>query len=1009
MTSTRNIQSMCPFSVVVLAMCFSLLLTGQDFPVILRELGEAKFEGYRAFAQGMQFVVVLEVTGNNANPPDEIPEHVLSLPINATSCPSFKLVIIEMIGATDLTIDCNTTNPNANVTLLLDNVRLPVGGRVTLHKQVFTIHNISTRDTGRYKCVTSSGSSMTVFCQTVIYTSEEKQACCPKVTPEVKVMEAGMSTNFTCKAYTFGSLSKYFTLKWLREENGTSVEIRQGDTMHKQTVVSYGHSVLTITNAQLTPAEGVTYRCQITYRGTASSSLPLRLIVVKDFAPNIIFLKSLEESGTVKEKDKLSMRCQARSFPLSNITWIHNGAKMSVCLITRSQDCMGKSYKVLQDTNKQWLTSISQLIIESTSFPRDNGTYTCVARNSKSYDEKNLEISIETVPTLDKSKSFWTSRRIYCEISQSNPLPTFKWQHQNGPCLNFNPECYPDNSNWKDLPTSFVISPPSGDATYRSTVDIPLDTPSGFLRCLAANTGGSDENMMRFFASGMDSVRITTATKEYDEDDTLSMRCVRICRGKMTGWYKDGRQLLAATDPRINVTFGTESDLTWTNLVVEKLTVNDSGVYICAATDCQSKPLNVSRDIKVNKVFPPSILNFENQTAYHQISSELFCNVSAHPMPSQVQWFRGSQPLRNQIEVMDRLLPSACKTRSPGFYRVNGVVGKLIICKPADTLHTGFYTCKAANRKGESNATAFLNVLENPVIIRPANGSRSVELGEPWNSTCVVTGNPVPKVEWKRVDGNLVFTQKQYNNEEVVLMLESVSKKDLGMYLCVAVNSKGIAVAFVELAEADNPQPSTAPEGSSRKMLIALSVVGVLLFVLLIVILVCYVFFRRQRQKIKEYQSQFFPVTFEHAMIARGMEFLTSKQQTNSAYVSITGDNRPANDYYVTPYNTESNFPQTSLAGLNRQTSDDVESSPSLPLSRDMDTEQELDQDERYRMVDLGAGGSLSGNESGISLEEGNDEASAVAELRPLRVSAIPTSKVTAKAKLKSNSKETEI
>lgn len=91
------------------------------------------------------------------------------------------------------------------------------------------------------------------------------------------------------------------------------------------------------------------------------------------------------------------MRCQARSFPLSNITWIHNGAKMSVCLITRSQDCMGKSYKVLQDTNKQWLTSISQLIIESTSFPRDNGTYTCVARNSKSYDEKNLEISIESM------------------------------------------------------------------------------------------------------------------------------------------------------------------------------------------------------------------------------------------------------------------------------------------------------------------------------------------------------------------------------------------------------------------------------------------------------------------------------------------------------------------------------------------------------------------------------------------------------------------------------------
>ena len=50
-------------------------------------------------------------------------------------------------------------------------------------------------------------------------------------------------------------------------------------------------------------------------------------------------------------------------------------------------------------------------------------------------------------------------------------------------------------------------------------------------------------------------------------------------------------------------------------------------------------------------------------------------------------------------------------------------------------------------------------------------------------------------------------------------------------------------------------------------MLIALSVVGVLLFVLFIVILVCCVCFRRQRQKIKEYHSQFFPLTFEHAMV----------------------------------------------------------------------------------------------------------------------------------------------
>lgn len=50
-------------------------------------------------------------------------------------------------------------------------------------------------------------------------------------------------------------------------------------------------------------------------------------------------------------------------------------------------------------------------------------------------------------------------------------------------------------------------------------------------------------------------------------------------------------------------------------------------------------------------------------------------------------------------------------------------------------------------------------ILENFVIICLVNGSCLVELGELWNSMCVVIGNFVLKVEWKRVDGNgnLVF------------------------------------------------------------------------------------------------------------------------------------------------------------------------------------------------------------------------------------------------------------
>ena len=63
-----------------------------------------------------------------------------------------KSKIIEMNGTTSLTISCRTTDLNANVTLVFGFTTLSVGGRVTLDKQVFTIHNLSTHDEGMYEC-----------------------------------------------------------------------------------------------------------------------------------------------------------------------------------------------------------------------------------------------------------------------------------------------------------------------------------------------------------------------------------------------------------------------------------------------------------------------------------------------------------------------------------------------------------------------------------------------------------------------------------------------------------------------------------------------------------------------------------------------------------------------------------------------------------------------------------------------------------------------------------------
>jgi len=66
-------------------------------------------------------------------------------------------IIIELNGTTNYSISCLTTDPNAITTLFHHGKEVLVGGRVTLDKQVFTIHNISLSDRGFYECKARNG------------------------------------------------------------------------------------------------------------------------------------------------------------------------------------------------------------------------------------------------------------------------------------------------------------------------------------------------------------------------------------------------------------------------------------------------------------------------------------------------------------------------------------------------------------------------------------------------------------------------------------------------------------------------------------------------------------------------------------------------------------------------------------------------------------------------------------------------------------------------------------
>lgn len=89
--------------------------------------------------------------------------------------------------------------------------------------------------------------------------------------------------------------------------------------------------------------------------------------------------------------------------------------------------------------------------------------------------------------------------------------------------------------------------------------------------------------------------------------------------------------------------------------------------------------------------------------------------------------------------------------------------------------------------------------------------------------------------------------------------------------------------------------------------------------------------------------------------------------------------------------------------------SEDIGNSPLPALPRDAKAEQDMEPHERQRMLGPTANGSLSGNESGIGLEEGYEDAPAVTELRPLRGVSRFAPGLTGKAKITSKSKESVV
>uniref|UniRef100_A0A8C9L8K2 Immunoglobulin superfamily member 10 n=1 Tax=Pavo cristatus TaxID=9049 RepID=A0A8C9L8K2_PAVCR len=219
-------------------------------------------------------------------------------------------------------------------------------------------------------------------------------------------------------------------------------------------------------------------------------------------------------------------------------------------------------------------------------------------------------------------------------------------------------------------------------------------------------------------------------------------------------------------------------------LMIKDVTVYDRGLYTCTATNpAGTDTLTVKLQVIAA---PPVILEEKRQQITATVGQDLSlpCTAEGNPQP-RVHWVLSEGTVVKPLQFVNTrvlLLPS-------GTLRLSGVV-------PADS---GNYECIATSSTGSERRVVTLTVHHQdtlPRIAAASQGMTQLSFGDKLLLNCTATGEPQPRIIW-RLPSKVVVDQWHRMGSRIhvypngSLVIEAVTEKDAGDYLCVARNKIG--------------------------------------------------------------------------------------------------------------------------------------------------------------------------------------------------------------------------
>ncbi|XP_017798277.1 PREDICTED: protein turtle-like [Habropoda laboriosa] len=329
----------------------------------------------------------------------------------------------------------------------------------------------------------------------------------------------------------------------------------------------------------------------------------------------------------------------------------------------------------------------------------------------------------------------------------------------------------------------------------------------GDYTCIARNGEGQISHTARVIIAGGAVITVPPTNQTKLEGEKVQFNCeAKALPGNVTvRWFREGAPVteVSALDTRVSI----KAD---GSLVINPVSADDSGQYLCEVTNGIGDPQSASAYLNVEY---PAKVTFTPTVQYlpFRLAGVVQCYIKANPPLQYVTWTKDKRLLEpyqtKDIVVMNN--------------------GSLLFTRVNEN-HQGRYTCTPYNTHGTQGSSGPMEVLVRnpPVFTLEPEPIYQKKVGETVEMHCdaqEAEGTQKPTIQWHRRDGASI----QRNRAKIVggnLTIDSLRRTDFGFYQCVASNEVATISASTQLmVEGTQPHAPYNVTGTATEFSVTLS------------------------------------------------------------------------------------------------------------------------------------------------------------------------------------------